>query len=148
MISKIPGPKKSAEVIIEQPINLVWEVVTDSKNFSDIIRGGWYWETFDRETAQAGASFKKGNLPNPGDEAKQWDYYIVNWNPPYQFSMGSKPDSWDHDFLLTELDGKTKVRITRRFNVLGFLPPFQQMVDYAATALERKCMEIANKNTP
>jgi hypothetical protein len=64
MIGRIPGPKRSAEIIIEQPISVVWDVVSDSNNFSDIIQGAWYWGPFDRNTAKAGTSFQRG----------KWDY--------------------------------------------------------------------------
>ncbi len=141
MFWKIPGPKRSAEITIEKPINMVWDIVTDSNNFSDIIRGSWYWGKFDRETAQAGTNFQKGNIPNSGDEITNWNYYIVNWKPPYQFSMGNNANSWEYDFSLKEVENKTIVKFTRQFDVLGFLPFYQEQVDYTVNALREKCLQ-------
>jgi hypothetical protein len=144
LMSRLPGPTRSAEVIIDQSINLVWHVVTDNNTYSDIIQGAWYWGPFDRNTARAGTSFKKANVMD--ETGKQWDYYIVNWEPVHRFSMGGKRSRWDFDFYLTEYAGKTKVRFTRRFNAHGFWPSAQSLVDYTTDALNRVCNEFASKS--
>jgi hypothetical protein len=141
MFYKIPGPKKSGEVIIEQPISVVWDFVTDSNNFNAIIQGEWYWGPFDRSNARPGMSFRKGSPP----AGTQWDYFIVNWEPPRRFSMGDSPKSWVFDFYLIDMGTKTKVRFTRRFNVLGWLPSSRGLIDYTLEALERECRQSAQK---
>jgi uncharacterized protein YndB with AHSA1/START domain len=126
----IPGPKKSAEVVIDAPMRRVWEVVTDSSNFSSLIQGAWWWGPFDRTTAGPGTSFKKGHLFH---SPREWDYYIVHWEPLRRFSMGGSPKRWVFDFQLFEHDnGKTRLRCTRRFNVFGWLPPTIHLVAHTA----------------
>ncbi|HEX8500183.1 MAG TPA: SRPBCC domain-containing protein [Pyrinomonadaceae bacterium] len=132
--------ERTAEVVIEQPINAVWEVVTDSQNFIDFTQGRWSWTPFDREKAMAGTVFKR-RIAREEENYKvhEEDYYIVNWEPPYRFSMGGNPDTWDYDFSLAELGEKTKVRVTMRLNLLGWLPPYQGIVEKTADELKGRC---------
>ena len=141
MLDRILGPKRSAEVIIEQPIDLVWEVVTDTGNFHDFMVGAWSWESFDRDRAVAGMSFKR-TIARAEDNYKVHEriYYIVNWEPPHRFSMGPDPETWDYDFSLTELGEKTKVRVTRQLGWRGRLIPSQGIVDDIANNLRTKLM--------
>jgi hypothetical protein len=141
MLSRIPGPKRSAEVIFEQPINVIWEVVTDTGNFHDFMVGAWSWESFDRNRAMVGTSFKR-TIARADDNyiVHETTYYIVNWEPPYRFSMGHDPEAWDYDFFLTELGEKTKVRVTRQFNWRGWLMPSQGIIDSIANNLRTKVM--------
>jgi uncharacterized protein YndB with AHSA1/START domain len=136
-------PKKSSEIVIEQPVSVVWDAVTNSDNFSKIIQGAWYWGPFDRNTARAGTNFKKGNWPE--EKVRQWDYYIVNWDPPHRFSMGGSPQTWDFNFDLTDLGAKTQVRYTRRFNILGWLLFSRRDVEYTVNALDELCGKLARE---
>ena len=132
--------ERTAEVVIEQPINAVWEIVTDSQNFHDFMQGRSSWSSFDRNKATAGTSFKR-RIAREEENYKvhEADYYIVNWEPPYRFSMGGNPETWDYDFSLTDLGAQTKVRVTMRLNLLGWLPPYQGIVEKTANELKDKC---------
>jgi hypothetical protein len=108
--------------------------VTDNERFNDIIRGAWWWGPFDRETAGPGTAFRKGHLMD--EKVRQWDYYIVDWEPYKVFSMGGSRNKWDFRFRLRRLDnGKTELECCRRFNALGVLPFAKEQVEYTANAV-------------
>jgi uncharacterized protein (TIGR02145 family) len=128
-IQNLPGPVKSAETVINKPIAVVWEFITNTANYGNLIQGMWYWGELDGKTAKPGSTFQKGYNLN---------YFVVNWEPMHRFSMGPNSESWEYDFCLQEVENGTRLLFRRRFNIFGWLPMFQTTVDHTVDALERE----------
>lgn len=143
MLWMIPGPKRTTERMIGATVDTVWDIVTNTENFPDIIQGAWYWGPFDRQTARPGTSFDKSHLLD--EEGRTWKYYVVNWEPRRRFSMGGSPMKWDFDFQLVGRNGETQLIYTRRLNVLGWLPFYRGLMNYTVDAVKGKCEEFARR---
>jgi hypothetical protein len=108
----IPRPECHAEAIVDQPIDIVWSIITDSSKFHALQLPGLY-SPYDRKRARSGTQFEWKSIFE--DQGKTSPQYIVDWKPPSHFSFGSSPNKWDFEWHLSPRDGKTIVHFARRF---------------------------------
>lgn len=99
--------------LVEQSIEVVWSLITDSGLFNALRLPGVYGP-FDPEMAQTGTEFEVMSAFG-GPTGKR---FVVDWDPPRRFSFGPSPREYSFDWRLEALPNGTQVIYHCRFRRL------------------------------
>ena len=113
----MPDIHLTSTAICHQPVDKVWELVTDATALH-ALHIPYVYETFDVASAGVGTTFR-GCSPIGGGG---WDMHISEWIPKRRFAFGETLGDATFTFDIAE-DGpdSTKVEFTRGFNDGTFL---------------------------
>lgn len=141
--------ERESTVLVSQPIDAVWNMVTDTRKLHSLFVPGTY-EPLDTASAKPGTTFKYQSVFG----GQTYPRYIVDGTPPHRFSFGHSPNAWQIKFDLHKVGEKTEVKYSRRFKDLSFgerlfkrrktLAGYQEMVEETTARLADACERLAN----
>lgn len=106
--------EESLEGIVDQPVDVVWSLITNPKKFHSL-RIPHTYGPYATGDPRRGSAFECRSLM--GD---RWLVYVVDCEKFREFSFGPTEDLWTFHFSLKDQGQKAVVRYTRRFAVDGF----------------------------
>lgn len=102
----------AVEDLVEQPIEVVWSLLTNSRFFNDLRLPGVYGP-FDPATAQAGTEIETMSAFG-GPIGRR---FVVDWDPPLHFLFGPSPSDYSFDWRLEARPNCTHVTYRSHFRL-------------------------------
>ncbi len=136
----------SVEGIVDQPVDVVWKLITNPKKFH-ALRIPFVYENYATGEPRAGSVFEARSLGG----GPNWHMYVVDCHPNREFSFGSTETDWTFHYLLKEQNRKTFVRFTRKFRSTFFGRVFgsekkdcRKLADDTLDSLRNACKRLAD----